>query len=132
MQPFKNAAPFRGPKVALVRTARQLAKARAELGIDPALHAQAPSWVDRKDTAGLTWTLEVDSELHFIVYIADNEDPAALMGVIAHEAVHVMRGYLSWLAEAQPGEETEAYTVQAVVAELVKQFGASLRGRRKI
>lgn len=130
MQPFKNAAPFRGPKVALVRTAKQLAKVRADLGIDAALHEQAPRWADRAGTAGLTWTLEVDDELHFVVYIADHDDPAQLMGVIAHEAVHVMSGYLAWLQEAQPGEETQAYTVQAVVQELVSQFAKSLARQR--
>lgn len=130
MTTYSNAAPFSGPAVALVRNAKQLAALRKSLRYDSG-HPNAPLWEDTKGTAGLTWTLELNDQPFYAVYIADNPDASATMGVIAHEALHVMRAQMRYIQEETPGEEHEAYTIQAVVAILVQQMADQLSKRRK-
>lgn len=124
-----RASPFAGPYVRLVRSAQALARERKRIGVLPE-HA---AWEDTAETAGLTWTLIVDGEPHFLVYIAENKDAAAVMGTIAHESVHVAEGYLRFLSEHKPGEETRAYLVGAVTSTLVRQLASSLArsGKRR-
>lgn len=120
-----RAQPFSGPQVLLVRNAAQLAAARRKLNTEA-------TWADTHGAAGLTWEL-VDTktgEPSFVVYIATDADAALVMGTIAHEAVHVAKGYFRYIAEAEPGEETLAYTVGAVTQSLVSQYASDLAKRR--
>lgn len=120
-----RAQPFNGPKVLLVRNAAQLAAARRRLQADA-------QWSSTHGAAGLTWELEdtKTGEPFFIVYIASNPDAAEVMGTIAHEAVHVAKGFFRYIAEDEPGEETMAYTVGAVAQSLVAQFAEDLARKR--
>lgn len=55
-------------------------------------------------------------ENRFDVYIKPNIENSWIQdaGLLAHEAVHVMQGYFDALGEEEPGDEMQAYIVQAV------------------
>lgn len=122
---FGTATPIAGPAVRLVRNARQLAAVRRSLGLDPKAEG-TPVWADTEGTAGLTWTFELEGAQWHIVYVADHEDPADTVSVLAHEAHHVMRAHMRFLSEHEPGEEHEAYTLQSIVKVLITQMRRSV------
>lgn len=45
--------------------------------------------------------------------------------LLVHEAVHLWQAHCRWLGEDKPGEETEAYAIQKIAGELIKEYGKS-------
>lgn len=45
-----------------------------------------------------------------------------IYGLLVHEAVHLWQAHCRWLGEDKPGEETEAYAIQKITSELIKEF----------
>jgi hypothetical protein len=60
-------------------------------------------------------------QLCAIVLIQNTEDktPIEIAGLIVHEAVHVVQGYLAHIGESEIGQETEAYAIQIVAQRLM-------------
>lgn len=48
-----------------------------------------------------------------------------IYGLLVHEAVHLWQAHCRWLGEDKPGEETEAYAIQKIAGELIKEYGKS-------
>jgi predicted metal-dependent peptidase len=49
-----------------------------------------------------------------------NCDPVEMVGLIAHEATHVMQYVQKYMSENNPGWEWQAYTMQYLVQEMVR------------
>lgn len=52
----------------------------------------------------------------------DDHDPAAIVGLIAHEAVHVWQQIRETLGESAPSSEFEAYSIQNITQQLYGEF----------
>ena len=55
-----------------------------------------------------------------IVVVEPERYDAATVGLIAHEATHVVSQYLRWLGETDPGDEMLAYLIQSVTSYLIE------------
>lgn len=51
---------------------------------------------------------------------ATNEE---IYSLLVHEAVHLWQAHCRWLGEDKPGDETEAYAIQKIAGELIKEYG---------
>jgi hypothetical protein len=52
----------------------------------------------------------------------EGRDPVEVAGLLVHEAVHVWQVYCRDIGERTPGDEQEAYGVQAIAQELLAEF----------
>lgn len=48
--------------------------------------------------------------------------PVEVAGLLVHEAVHVWQRYCERIGERNPGDEQEAYGIQAIAQELMQSF----------
>lgn len=48
--------------------------------------------------------------------------PVEVAGLLVHEAVHVWQSYCARIGERNPGDEQEAYGIQAIAQELMQSF----------
>lgn len=67
---------------------------------------------------------------HIVVVTIDHKQARehsaeALIGLLAHEALHVWHYTKRWMDEKEPGDEIEAYTLQHIVSGLVHAFHAA-------
>ena len=53
---------------------------------------------------------------------AAGRNPIEVAGLLVHEAVHAWQRYADWIGEKEPGNEQEAYAVQAIAQELMAEF----------
>lgn len=59
-----------------------------------------------------------------IVCLGDikNKSVVEVYGLLAHESVHIWQAYVEKIGETRPGDEQEAYAVQAVFQSLMTAF----------
>ena len=55
-----------------------------------------------------------------------------IYSLLVHEAVHLWQAHCRWLGEDKPGEETEAYAIQKIAGELIKEYGKSKLSATKL
>lgn len=127
---LKHAPLFEGPRVALVLNPRELDAVVEELGIGS--FEQRPRWTAMAGNSGLTWPLEVDDEPVWIVGLSPDLDLADVVSILVHESVHVWQGYCEYISEDKPSREFEAYSIQGIHKELMRQFGESKAGKKRI
>lgn len=56
-------------------------------------------------------------------------DPIEVAGLLVHEAVHIRQAYTGHIGERNPGDEQEAYAVQAIAQELMAEFARRMGAR---
>lgn len=84
------------------------------------------------NNTGMT-TIYRDGDTRIVVALSEqvDDEPALLVGTLAHEAVHVANAIFESMAEKSPGEETMAYTVGRVTAELFLDYTRTRGGKLK-
>lgn len=123
MSPVRPTLPT--PEVILVSNQRQLRAALRTFGDE----VQA-SWADIVDSAGMTWTYGPGKWIVGLNFPALTSGEDAL-GVLVHEATHVKQQYLRYLGEDRPGDEMEAYLMQAISGNLLAQYRKIVMGRMR-
>lgn len=107
-----------GPHLALCLTEGEYVAAVESFGIQ-----SQQAWL-RKDAA--THWFESGGGLSAIVCLdgraALGRDPVEVAGLLVHEAVHVWQAYAKQIGEESPGQEQEAYAIQAISQELMAEF----------
>lgn len=65
-------------------------------------------------------------ELCALVSISENaqqnRNAIEMAGLLIHEAVHVWQAYAEHMGESKPGDEQEAYAIQAISQELLAEY----------
>ncbi len=71
------------------------------------------------------------NDLCAIVTLAEdsqkNNSPIEIAGMLVHEAVHVWQYYASGMGEEKPGDEQEAYAIQAMSQELMAEYARRIK-----
>ena len=53
---------------------------------------------------------------------SSGRSPIEVAGLLVHEAVHIWQHYCDWIGGRDPGDEQEAYAVQAISQELMAEY----------
>jgi hypothetical protein len=59
-----------------------------------------------------------------VVYVAPDQDYWETMGTIIHESVHVFQETMKYVCEETSGDEAEAYNIEQISMNLIKDFHA--------
>lgn len=59
------------------------------------------------------------------------DNPAQMVGLIVHEAVHVFQYILQALGEKEPSSEMEAYGIQAVFLNLMEEYSRQTAPKKR-
>lgn len=80
--------------------------------------AHATTHIFRNDKGGLVC----------VVCLGDTSGRSAveIAGLLVHEAVHCWQAYAAAIGENEPGDEQEAYAVQAIAQELMAEYARRL------
>ena len=76
-----------------------------------------------------TFTDSRNHELCAIVSVSHEMQmraPIQIVGLLVHEAVHVWQAYIENMGEHAPGNEQEAYAIQAITQELLTEYARRL------
>lgn len=109
-----------GPYLALVLSQKEFDCAMKRLGISPGAH-----WIrgGRGDAvAHILRNHEGNLAVVVAIQAGAERSPIEIAGLLVHEAVHVWQYYAKEIGEDSPGEEQEAYAIQAVAQELMAEY----------
>ena len=78
-----------------------------------------------------TLTQEKSGELCAIVSVSQHSrefcNAIEMAGLLIHEAVHVWQRYAEHMGEHRPGDEQEAYAIQAISQELMAEYARRMK-----
>ena len=102
--------------IMLTHSRKKVAKALRELGVE----SQCQGVLKGKDATTMICENGDTGECLFVVYMSPNLEWTAEqdIGLLAHEATHIVRAYLESIGETLPSEEMQAYLTGAVVQDL--------------
>lgn len=108
-----------GPYLTLCLSEREFSAAVKHLK-SPAV----PAWVNRGADATAHFFDNPDGKTCAIVCLGPTSGLNAIeiAGMLVHEAVHVWQQHCSDIGERDPGDEQEAYAVQAIAQELMAEY----------
>lgn len=73
-----------------------------------------------------TFTNRRTNELCAVVSLSlvaqEHRNAIEMAGLLVHEAVHVWQAYAKHMGETNPGDEQEAYAIQAISQELMAEY----------
>ena len=112
-----------GPYLALCLNEAEFARAWAECHTT---EARPTAYVGPRAHASTWWLHNKNGSLVAIVCLGDvtGRNSVEIAGLLVHEAVHVWQRYAENIGETRPGDEQEAYAVQAIAQELMAAYAA--------
>lgn len=114
-----------GPYLTLCLTAQEMNHAAKGLTQWPLTF---PEW----GASAQMFTKDGTNDMCVIVSLAEdsqkNNSAIEIAGMLVHEAVHVWQFYAKKMGESQPGDEQEAYAVQAISQELMAEYARRING----
>lgn len=116
-----------GPYLALCLTEAEFMAAMRHCKI-----AHPPPWISTSHAHATAHHLTTPGGgLTCVVCLNDWEgrDPIEVAGLLLHEAVHVWQEYARRIGEYNPGDEQEAYAIQAIAQELLAEFARRMGAR---
>lgn len=113
-----------GPFMTLCLTDAQFVKACKKIKKEP------PPFVLNEWSHAATHWFQGAQGLTVIVCMrgASGRDPIEVAGLLVHEAVHIWQQYCESIGEHRPGDEQEAYAIQAISQELMQSFVKQTQG----
>ncbi len=86
--------------------------------------ADVPRWVSHRADATMHTFDHEDGSLVCVVCLSNTEGRNAIeiAGMLVHEAVHVWQQWCDDAGELRPGNEQEAYAIQAIAQELMAEY----------
>jgi hypothetical protein len=117
-----------GPYLTLALTQEQFHAALDHCGV-----AERPQFIASDSADATCHVLEKGAGgLACIVCLVGwaGRDPIEVAGLLVHEAVHVWQRYASRIGESNPGDEQEAYAIQAIAQELMAEFARQIGARK--
>lgn len=105
-----------GPYVALCKSEPEFKAALRHLKI-----TASSEWIRNEHSGATTHFFENATGLVSIVCIRPyaKRDPVEVTGLLVHEAVHIWQEYANYYGEKNPGQEQEAYAIQAIAQRLI-------------
>jgi hypothetical protein len=88
-----------------------------------------PDWVSPGAHATMHTFTKDRSASTCVVCLDDykGRDPAEVVGMLAHEAVHVWQEHCRSINDRAPSDEAAAYGIQSIVQELVAEFARRMK-----
>jgi len=110
----------RAPHLILCMSAKEFARVARHCNVsDPG------PWIDEQRHAACLHTWECGGNLTCIVCIHPDrakEDPIEVAGSLVHESVHVFQRLCDLIGERAPSREFEAYSIERISTELMREF----------
>lgn len=108
-----------GPYLALCLSAAEFTAALRHLRIGDKL-----DWIKNAHSHATAHNFEGPHGLSVVVCLREwqGRDPIEVAGLLIHEAVHIWQQYAKHIGEHNPGDEQEAYAIQAIAQELLAEF----------
>jgi hypothetical protein len=75
--------------------------------------------------------LRVKGVMHCLVTIHENPNDIEVVGLLAHEALHIWKKHLKIIGERKPGEEQECYGVQFITQNLYEAYKKQTQPKKK-
>jgi len=114
-----------GPYLTLCLTAEEVKHAAKEL---TDYQMEFPKWGAR----AFLFPRDGTDDLCAIIALAEdsqkNNNSIEIAGMLVHEAVHVWQYYADGMGEMKPGDEQEAYAIQAISQELLAEYARRING----
>lgn len=89
------------------------------------------AWVAAGKGATAHTAIRSNGDMVVVVCLRTTPRPLTeVIGMLAHEATHVWQHYAQTIGERHPGDEQEAYAIQAITQELVQSFFEQTKGGR--
>jgi hypothetical protein len=92
--------------------AKALVEGHVEIGPYPAHAGMSVAYLDGKSERRMLVTLGIELD----------SDPIQLVSTLAHECWHVASAHFEAMKEDEPGEETQAYVLGAIMAEMFEDY----------
>lgn len=93
-----------------------------------------PAWITTSQADATTHRL-TSAEGWLVVVVClrgwQSRSGIEIAGLLVHEAVHVWQEYAHYIGESHPGDEQEAYAIQAIAQELMAEFLRVASGGRR-
>lgn len=101
-----------------------MSEAEFRAALAPLAPPSVPAWMTRGADATTHFFDNQDKKTCAFVCLGDPKDRNAIeiAGLLVHEAVHVWQQHAFDIGERKPGDEQEAYAVQAIAQELLAEF----------
>ena len=71
-----------------------------------------------------THFIETNTGLHVVICVGQLNDSTdiEIIGLLAHECVHVWQEIKKWMGEEMPGDEVEAYSIQSIFVNMLHEY----------
>jgi hypothetical protein len=92
-----------------------------------------PAWISNEHSDGTThFFTKADGKLCAVVCLRINKgrNPVEIVGLLAHEGVHIWQEIKDRIGEHSPSKEFEAYSIQWIVQQLVDECAQGLKRMR--
>lgn len=97
--------------------------------------AHPDRWLDEARQVACVHTWEQGGSLTCVVCLHPDAliavDPIQVAGTLVHEAVHIFQRLCDSIGESQPSNEFEAYSIERISGELMREFARRLAEHRK-
>ena len=89
-----------------------------------------PHYVQFPEYGATCFQLEKEGDRFCVIALSEhaqkNNNAIEVAGMLVHEAVHTWQYYAEKMGETRPGDEQEAYAIQAISQELLAEYARRL------
>lgn len=94
-------------------------------------HKNPPNWLEAGSEAQVHTFQSSQGHIVVVVTVRPDEDAEKIRETLVHEAVHVWQEIREYIGETEPSKEFEAYSTEAIYANLLKEYKALSSTKKK-